>query len=300
MRKRETNTLWLAKQIATLAGASQRDLGYAGLKDRHAVTTQWFSVDMAGRPEPDWGRLESDQVKLLQVLRNQRKLRIGALRGNRFRLRVRALQADRDDLEQNLRQLRDSGMPNYFGEQRFGHDYANLDQAEALFERRLGRVGRKQRGLLISAARSQLFNEVLAARVADQSWNRPRPGDYFKLDARRAGFVSETLDQALLERCRSLDIHPSGPLWGRGRPLVSGEPLAMEAALLDPYLSWRQGLEQVGLQQERRALRVRVRDLHWELLEPDELVLAFSLPAGSYATVMLRELLRAGSPKRRQ
>ena len=297
VRKRDTNTLWLAKQIALLAGASQRDLGYAGLKDRHGVTTQWLSVDMAGRPEPDWRALESTQVEVLQVIRNPRKLRIGALRGNRFRLRVRQLQAHRQTLEQRLQLLRDSGMPNYFGEQRFGHDYANLAQAEALFERRLGRVERKLRGLLISAARSQLFNEVLAARIEQVSWDRPRAGDYFTLDGSRTGFAAEQQDNTLIERCRSMDIHPTGPLWGRGRPPVSGETLALEQTLLEPYGVLRNGLEHVGLQQERRPLRVRVGELRWELPGQDELLLEFSLPAGSYATVLLRELLQVEQPQ---
>ena len=291
VRKRDTNTLWLAKQIAQFAGANQKDLGYAGLKDRHGVTSQWFSVDMAGRPEPDWRGLESDQVEVLRVARNPRKLRIGALQGNRFRLRIRRLRADPRMLEQRLRQLRDSGMPNYFGEQRFGHAYANLAQAQTLFERRLGRVDRKLRGLLISAARSQLFNEVLAARIEQASWDRPITGDYFSLDGSRAGFATEQLDDNLVERCRSMDIHPSGPLWGRGRPPVSGETLLLEQTLLEPYAIMRNGLEHVGLQQERRALRVRIGDLHWELSGPDELSIDFSLPAGSYATVLLRELL---------
>jgi tRNA pseudouridine13 synthase len=291
LRKRDTNTLWLARQIALFAGVSQKDLGYAGLKDRYGVTSQWFSVDMAGRPEPDWRGLESAQVQLLQVARNPRKLRIGALQGNRFRLRICRLQADLQILEQRLRQLRDSGMPNYFGEQRFGHDYSNLDQAQAMFERRLGRVERKLRGLLISAARSQLFNEVLAERIEQASWDRPMIGDYFCLDGSRSGFATEQLDENLNERCRSMDIHPSGPLWGRGWPPVSGETLLLEQMLLEPYGIMRNGLEHVGLQQERRALRVRIGDLRWELTGQDELLLEFSLPAGSYATVLLRELL---------
>jgi len=297
VRKRDTNTLWLARQIALFAGVSQKDLGYAGLKDRYGVTSQWFSVDLAGRSEPDWRGLESEQVQVLQVARNPRKLRIGALHGNRFVLRVRRLQADLQMLEQRLQQLRDEGMPNYFGEQRFGHDYANLAQAQALFERRLGRVERKLRGLLISAARSQLFNEVLAARIEQASWDRPITGDYFNLNGSRAGFATEQPDETLTERCRNMDIHPSGPLWGRGRPPVSGETLLLEQGLLEPYAIMRNGLEHVGLQQERRALRVRMTDLHWELAGPDELLLEFSLPAGSYATVLLRELLRVESAR---
>ena len=295
LRKRDSNTLWLARQIAALAGATQRDIGYAGLKDRHGLTSQWFSVDMQGRPEPDWGALTSPQVQVLEVVRNSRKLRIGALRGNRFRLWVRELKADRQALERRLQRLRDCGMPNYFGEQRFGHDYANLDQAQALFERRLGRVERKLRGLLISAARSQLFNEVLAERVTRGSWDQPLAGEYFMLDGSHSGFFSDLPDATLVERCRSLDIHPSGPMWGRGRPPVSGETLQLEQARLAPYGILRNGLEHVGLQQERRALRVRVEDLRWTLSD-EGLMLAFSLPAGSYATVLLRELLKVGAP----
>jgi len=294
--KRDTNTLWLAKQIASLAGATQRDLGYAGLKDRHGVTSQWFSVDMKGRAEPDWQALESGRVEVLQVRRNPRKLRIGALRGNRFRLCIRRLRVVPGILEQRLQQLRDFGMPNYFGEQRFGHDYANLARAEALFEHRLGRVERKLRGLLISAARSQLFNEVLAARIERGSWGSPLAGDYFSLDGSRTGFAAEPEDQNLVERCRVLDIHPTGPLWGRGRPPVCAETLALERVVLEPYTTLRDGLEHVGLQQERRPLRVRVGGLRWELSGQDELLLEFSLPAGSYATVLLRELLRVESP----
>jgi tRNA pseudouridine13 synthase len=295
--KRDTNTLWLARQIASLAGATQRDLGYAGLKDRHGVTSQWFSVDMKGRDEPDWQALESDRVQVLQVRRNPRKLRIGAHRGNRFRLWIRRLRVVPQILEQRLQQLRDLGMPNYFGEQRFGRDYANLAQAEALFKHRLGRVERKLRGLLISAARSQLFNEVLAARIERGSWDAPWSGDYFSLDGSRAGFTSEQADLTLVERCHVLDIHPTGPMWGRGRPPVCAEALALERAVLEPLTTWRDGLEHVGLHQERRPLRVRVGELRWELSGQDSLLLEFSLPAGSYATVLLRELLRVESPR---
>ncbi|MCP3882514.1 MAG: tRNA pseudouridine(13) synthase TruD [Sulfitobacter sp.] len=181
LRKRQTNTIWLAGQIAKLAKVPKRDVSYAGLKDRHAVTSQWFSVRLASQPEPDWRGLESSQIELLRAERHRRKLRIGALRGNRFQLLIRELNADTTSLQQRLQQIKTAGMPNYFGEQRFGHDYGNLVQANALFERRLGKIERKLRGLLISTARSQLFNEVLAARIERESWNRPLGGDYVKL-----------------------------------------------------------------------------------------------------------------------
>jgi tRNA pseudouridine13 synthase len=291
LRKRETNTLWLAGQIARLAGVPRREVSHAGLKDRHALTTQWFSVRLAGREEPDWRELESAQIELLDAVRHRRKLRTGALRGNRFTLTIRELDADAASLEQRLLQLRSSGMPNYFGEQRFGHDYANLQQADALFGSRLGRIERKLRGLLISAARSQLFNQVLAARMRLGCWNTPLDGDYMKLAGSRSGFAIEVVDEEVLRRCRGLDVHPSGPLWGRGRPKVGGAALDLEQRVLEPFADWRDGLEHVGLEQDRRPLRIAVADLDWNFTDAKTLGLSFSLPAGSYATVLLRELI---------
>jgi len=293
IRKRHTNTLWLARQLARVAGIPARDVGYAGLKDRHAVTTQWFSIHLAGRAEPDWSPLLSGQIELLSRQRHRRKLRTGALLGNRFHLWVRALQADPRQLLARLEQLRRRGLPNYFGEQRFGHDYANLQQAQALFERRLGRIERRQRGLYISAARSQLFNQVLGARIEQASWERPLTGDQMLVTGSRSQFPAGQPEPLLQRRCRGLEIHPSGPLWGRGRPLVSGEALALEEAALRPFGAWRDGLEHVGLQQQRRALRVLPGELSWDLSQAGSLGLEFTLPAGSYATVLLRELLEA-------
>ena len=158
------------------------------------------------------------------------------------------------------------------------------------------RIDRKLRGLLISAARSQLFNSVLARRIEEQNWHQPLPGDYMNLDGSRSGFALEQVNEVVLQRCRELDIHPSGPLWGRGRPLVTDAVLDLEAEVLKPFADWRNGLEHVGLKQDRRPLRVSVADLAWEFPAPGSCSLSFTLPAGSYATVLLRELIRIPSP----
>jgi tRNA pseudouridine13 synthase len=267
------------------------DVGYAGLKDRNAVTSQWFSLRLAGRPEPDWTELESDEIQILERVRHRRKLRRGALQGNRFRLLIRALSGQRPALEQRLEQLRRGGFPNYFGEQRFGHGYANLEHADALFARRLKRVDRHRRGLYISAARSQLFNQVLAARLEQGNWNRPLAGDLLMLEGTQSWFPAPETDPELEQRAAQLDLHPTGPLWGRGRNQLGGLAKALEAAVLADFEAWRQGLEHCGLSQERRALRVAAVDLAWTFPAADELELSFSLPAGSYATALLRELL---------
>lgn len=296
VRKRDTNTQWLAGQLARLSGIPARDVSYAGLKDRHAVTTQWFSLRMACRPEPDWSDLVSEQLELLGVYRHRRKLRRGTLRGNSFRITLREVKADSAALEARLQQLRAEGMPNYFGEQRFGHDYQNLARFPELFGRGRRRIDRQLRGLLISAVRSQLFNEVLARRIGQGNWALPMAGDYFMLDGSRSGFADDPDDPRLSARCRQQDIHPTGPLWGRGSPQVSAAAADLEQAALAPFGEWRERLEHVGLSQERRPLRVRLNDLQWEFSGSDRLSLSFFLPAGAFATVLLRELMLLHTP----
>jgi tRNA pseudouridine13 synthase len=298
IRKRETNTQWLARQLASFAGVPPRDVSYAGLKDRHAVTTQWYSIRLAGRAEADWRRLESDQIEILRVERHRRKLRPGALKGNRFLLVIRALSGRPEKLEEQLGQIRELGMPNYFGEQRFGQDYGNLQQAERLFSGKAGAIDRKLRGLLISSVRSQLFNEVLAARIETDCWDCPIPGDYMKLDGSRSGFAIEQADGEILRRCQEMDIHPSGPLWGKGELKSGLKAGRLELAVLDTFSGWRSGLEKLNLEQDRRPLRVPVRRLKWDFLSEQELQLEFDLPAGSYATVLLREIILAKTEER--
>ena len=298
LRKRDTNTHWLAGQLARHAGLPSREVSYAGLKDRHAVTTQWFSLRLAGRAEPDWSALDCEQVELLAVHRHRRKLRRGALQGNRFTVVLREVTADPNKLEERLQRLRREGMPNYFGEQRFGRDYGNLSR----FDELLGDGGRRRidrhlRGLLISSVRSQLFNEVLAERIEQACWDRPLPGDYFMLDGSRSGFAEDPADERLEARCVSQDIHPSGPLWGRGTPPVASAAAELERSALEPFARWRDRLEHLGLEQERRALRVRLPDLEWRFDgRADTLTLCFFLPAGAFATVLLREVLEVTAP----
>jgi tRNA pseudouridine13 synthase len=152
------------------------------------------------------------------------------------------------------------------------------------------RLTRQQRGLYLSAARSLLFNKVLAHRVASGSWNHSLPGERLLLDASRNSFVADSVDAEVLQRLASLEIHPSGPLWGKGDPPVGIEVGRLESEILAPLGQFRQGLEMVGLNQERRALRARISDLDWSIAG-DQLELSFYLPKGSYATALLRECL---------
>ncbi len=296
VRKTGANTEWVARRIASHAGLPASAVGYAGLKDRYAVTTQWFSVYLAGRPEPDWATLDAEGVELLAVHRHRRKLRRGALRGNRFRLRIGALDADKGLVEERLRRIRQLGVPNYFGPQRFGHDEGNLFAARALFAGEVRRAGRHLQGLWLSAARSQMFNEVLAARVDRGDWDRPLVGDRMQLAGSRSHFLAEGVDEGLLARTREFDVHPSGPLWGVGEILTGGEAAVIERGVADRFPDWAIGLARRGLRQERRPLRVVAAELD-SSLSGEVLELAFELPAGAYATVLLRELLDWSEPR---
>ena len=294
IRKRQENTEQVARSLARLAGVMQRDVSYAGLKDRNAVTEQWFSVHLPGGSEPEWSNIDSTSITLLRCARHHRKLRRGALRGNTFRIRVRDIAGDRLSLDQRLMDVAAGGVPNYFGEQRFGRGGSNLRTAERLFSHSAGRLPREQRGLALSAARSFLFNQVLAHRVESFSWNRPLPGEALQLEGTHSYFIAEQVDETLLGRVREGDVHPTGPLYGRGVSPAMGEALRVETACLAPHEVWCRGLAAAGLKQERRSLRLLIGSPAWLWTEPDCLELSFSLPAGAYATSVLRELVRSG------
>lgn len=288
IRKRGLNTEDIARQLARLANIKRRDVSFAGLKDRHAVTTQWFSVYLPGVSEPDWQQLNSAEVEVMEVVRNTRKLRRGTLSGNRFRISVREFEVDSAQLDARLQCIAEQGVPNYFGSQRFGHAGSNLERALEMFAGR--RVKREQRGHYLSAARSMLFNRVLSARVHAGNWNRLLDGEICMLAGSRGFFASEAIDAQLEQRLLEKDIHPSGPLWGKGELPSRDSAREFETTALQGLSEWCEGLEKAGLKMERRGLRLIVEDLQWEYAD-NTLVLNFSLPAGCFATAVLREIV---------
>ncbi len=291
VKKINTNTDWLAREIAKLAGVSKRDVSYAGLKDRNAVTTQWFSVWLPGKPDPDWSQLESEQVSILASTRHSRKLRRGSLRGNTFRIVVRNVDGNSNDLDARMAAISQHGVPNYFGEQRFGIEGRNLQKAEVMFSGKLEK-DRFRRSIYLSAARAAMFNALLSQRVAMDKWYQPIAGDVMLLDNSHSYFLMDEIDNTIQQRIAEHDIHPSGPLWGRGELLSKGEVAEMEAALADAFPLFDRGLKNARLDQERRSLRLSVKalDYHYDV-HAHVLELCFELPAGGYATAVLRELL---------
>lgn len=291
VRKRNANTDWVARQLARFAGVAPRDVSYAGLKDRRAVTEQWFSVQLPGRADPEWSKLRVEGVEILRAQRHSRKLKRGALRGNAFAIRIGIVTGEPALVETRLSEIARRGIPNYFGEQRFGRQGGNLAAAAAMLRGEGPRLERHVRGLYLSAARSFLFNRVLAARVTAGNWDKAIPGDLIQLNGSRAWFHADMTDETLPRRIESLDVHPTGPLWGRGTLATGAESQAFERDCLADYADWCAGLERAGLEQDRRALRVAAVDLVWRWETAERLLLEFSLPSGSYATALLREIL---------
>ena len=292
LQKRELNTMELQQRLSVLSGVAQGSIGFSGLKDRNAVTRQWFSVGMAGRAEPDWCSLESrGDVRVLEVGRHQRKLRRGVHRANRFTLLLRELQGAREELDLRLQKVRDEGVPNYFGEQRFGRNGSTMEQARR-WMRDGRRVSRAKRSLYLSALRAFVFNQLLAQRVQSGDWNVIQRSDVCMLRDTRSFFTCDEVEDDIRGRAASGDLHPGLPLWGCG--LVDSS-LTYSARLADCLAECRDicdFLEASGLDPAWRPARVLPDDFCWQFCDDGTLQLDFALGAGSYATALLAEFVQ--------
>ena len=288
VEKRGMNTAFAARRIAQWAGVAESAIGYAGLKDRHAVTRQRFSVWLPKKVAPSTETLEAEDFKVLSADWHARKLPRGALAANRFALVLREVKGERSGIEARLRDIAARGVPNYFGEQRFGRAGDNVAQAHAMFAGR--RVRREERSILLSAARSEIFNAVLDRRVSRGDWERGIDGDVFMLDGSHSVFGPVDIDNTIKSRVAGFDIHPTGAMWGRGELRTQGDAQAIETGVAQAHADLCSGLEAAGLKQERRSLRLPGPELTWEWPGDDVLALSFQLPPGAYATTVLREL----------
>ncbi|MBJ6611687.1 MAG: tRNA pseudouridine(13) synthase TruD [Candidatus Thiothrix moscowensis] len=288
VRKTGANTDWVASQLARCAGIPAGDVGYAGLKDRHAVTTQWFSLQLPGKSDPDFASLPPE-IEILQQQRHDKKLRRGALTSNRFILTLRNCTGDFAAAHAICQQITQYGIPNYYGEQRFGHNFGNLKKAASWFKGESKPKQRNQRSLYLSAARSWIFNHILAERVRQGTWNQRLPGDVFTFADGNSWFADDASAE-LPQRLAAQTIHPTGALWGRGELPTQAQAAEVEAAQAALFPVFCAGLEKQGLKQERRALRIKVDEIHVENLYDDTLKLTFALPPGAYATVLLAQL----------
>jgi tRNA pseudouridine13 synthase len=275
IEKNGANTAFVAQQLAEAAGVQERDVGYAGLKDRYAITRQWFSIYLPKGETPELTQLQHPEFKVLRQSRHVKKLRPGDLQGNRFHIVLRDVNGERDAMEANLRAVASQGVPNYFGAQRFGFGGGNVEQGRAMLAREVRVRDPKKKGIYLSAVRSFVFNEVLALRIQQGLWGKTLPGD--------------VMDEA---------GRPTGPLWGRGRVVTTDQAQALENGVAERHATLCDGMEHAGLDQERRALVASPTEMSWGWPQAHQLVLRFALPAGNYATSVLNEIVRTTEPDR--
>lgn len=291
VEKKGLNTEDLAKALARILGKSENLISYAGLKDRQALTTQWFCVHCPGEKITMPDTLEGTGWRVLESKRHNKKLKTGALAANEFILTLREL-SEKLLIENRLRQIQSTGVPNYFGAQRFGYDGQNLVRAQALLLEGKKVKNRFLKGIYYSAARAFLFNQILAARVSSRNWNQALAGDVIQLAGTNSIFFIEIPDENIQERLTQFDISAAAPLWGKGQEKVSLDALEVQEKALSPYKTWCEALEKQGLERSYRPFRLAVEQLNWQWVDDATLVLNFRLQPGSYATSVVRELIQ--------
>ena len=289
-------TAEVSKKLQQFCHVHHRDIGFAGLKDKHAISTQVFSINLSGqlssKKEPDWQSFDVSGISIDQVSRHPRKLKRGVLKGNRFELFIRDISGDQSRLDDLLRSIAEFGVPNYFGQQRFGNQQKNINSVLDWFAGKKTRISRDERSILLSSVRSMIFNAILDQRIKTSSWNKLLPGEVINLDGTERHF-QEPIDDTLLKRNVELDVHPTGALAGKSSRALepTDEAGELESEILNQYSGWVDQLVALNMDHARRPLRIAVRDLDWQR-EGNNLRLAFSLRSGAYATVVLREILR--------
>ncbi|HTY94453.1 MAG TPA: tRNA pseudouridine(13) synthase TruD [Steroidobacteraceae bacterium] len=291
VRKRDANTLWVARELARGLGCHVRDVGFAGLKDRRAVAIQWFSLPATPRALAAAAQFTNPEFAVLEAHRHRRKLPRGALAGNAFSIRIRHYSGSSAQWRERSECIARCGVPNYFGPQRFGHEAGNLSRLIAMdagptAPRRPGRPD----GFVLSAARSLIFNAVAGERVRQGSWASLAVGDVANLDGRGSVFRVEELTGELSRRAAALEVHPTGPLWGAGELLSTGPVRDLERRIAAELAAASAFTVEAGVRQERRSLRLKVQNLECEQ-DADALLLRFWLRSGSFATAVLREFL---------
>lgn len=287
VRKTNANTLFVGEQLAKFVGISAKNMSYAGLKDRHAVTEQWFCLHLAGKETPDFSAFECEGVEILEVTRHNRKIRTGALEGNYFELLLRDVE-ETDELKQRLNQLQAVGFPNYFTEQRFGRDGHNLTQALRWAKGEIQVKDRKKRSFYLSAARSEVFNLVVSERLKQGVANRVLPNDIVQLSGSHSWFVADEKEDlnVLQLRLEQGDLQLTAPLIGEtAQPACS-----LENDIVQQHQDIVNLMKQERLKPARRPLLMKPKDFNWQF-EETGLRLKFYLPAGSYATALVRELV---------
>ncbi|KTD42012.1 tRNA pseudouridine(13) synthase TruD [Legionella parisiensis] len=288
IEKTGVTTEVVVRSLAKLLNKPVKSIGYSGLKDRQAQATQWLSIHAPGEQIAGIAQLTASNWRVLEWTRHHRKLRPGFLTGNRFIIRLREI-SHAEDLLERIERIKEQGVPNYFGEQRFGRNANNLLKAEKMLVQGYRVKDRFLLGIYCSAARSWIYNLILSRRVMEQCWNTPLPGDVMQLKGSNSIFAIDQIDDKLLQRIKDKDISPASPLPGKSKNKTKDEALQLVNEIYLDWQPWLGGLEHYGLEEDWRANILHAEQLTC-VIKDNLAELSFSLPAGSYATAILREL----------
>ena len=308
VEKTNNNTAFVAEQIARFVNLPLRQITYAGRKDKYAVTQQWFGIHAPGKPDFDFSNFELDGVRILKQSRHNKKLRTGQLKGNHFTITLRQV-LHPEAIEERLQEIARKGVPNYYGEQRFGvmrlsdmgevQRGGNLVMAERMVNGETIRH-RNKRSMALSALRSWMFNEVLSRRLSTAQFDQVLNGDALILTGSNSFFINNAQEQertgsTTQTRYEQSDLSPSAPLWGKGELATQNDALSLEQSVASEQSEVVDFLSQSGFEQERRAIKIWPSQLEW-LSKGDTFTISFSLPSGCFATSVLRECIETLSP----
>ncbi|AOM42503.1 tRNA pseudouridine(13) synthase TruD [Xenorhabdus hominickii] len=291
IRKTGCNTQFVADHLARFAKIPARSVSYAGLKDRNAVTEQWFCLHLPGKQDPDLTAFQLEGCEVLATSRQKRKLRIGSLKGNDFTLVLREI-SDRPSVEKRLQQITQTGVPNYFGEQRFGRGGQNLVQAQLWAANEIQVRERNRRSFYLSACRSAMFNAIASLRIARGEHQQVQNGDALQLTGRGSWFVADESElDVLQQRVMGGELQITAPLPGDKALGTQHQALDFEQQYLQDYeLLWSL-VKRERVESARRAMLIKPLNLRWEWLDDQTVTLHFSLPSGSFATSVVREII---------
>ncbi|WNN72693.1 tRNA pseudouridine(13) synthase TruD [Kluyvera cryocrescens] len=289
--KNGCNTRFVADALAKFLKIHAREVSFAGQKDKHAVTEQWLCARVPGKEMPDLTQFQLEGCQVLEYARHKRKLRLGALKGNQFTLVLREVKG-RDDVEARLQAIVERGVPNYFGAQRFGIGGSNLLGALRWAESGAPVRDRNKRSFWLSAARSALFNQIVSERLKKPDFNQVVDGDALQLSGRGSWFVASAEEQATLQaRVDARELMITAALPGSGDWGTQRDALEFEKAVLAEEIALQSLLEREKVEAARRAMLLYPQQMSWNWWDDVTVELRFWLPAGSFATSVVRELI---------
>ncbi len=290
IRKIGENTKYVANELAKACGVPSRDVSWAGLKDRHAITEQWFSVHLPGKPDPDLTTFVTNHEgvnAIIATTRHDKKLRPGDLISNTFTLTLTDLENVTFAI-QRLEKIKMLGVPNYFGNQRFGKNGNNITAAREWGQDKFRVKDKSKRSFYLSAARSYLFNQVVSARIQAERFHVPMQGDLL-IDSADNTHLVDDLAQAnnLLQDGWQI----SAPMTGDNALPTQADAQAYEQGIIDKEPDLLKIIRDNRMRHDRRAMLLMPQDMSWEQNAENTLVIRFTLPAGAFATAVMREVI---------